>query len=113
MFNNRFLDRVAVITGGASGAGLAVAERIVAEGGKVAVWDLNKSAFAAAQAETGAQLCIEVDVTDPASIDAAAAQTVAQFGRLDLLLNSAGVTGPTTPALEYPRVAFSFSISEL
>ena len=106
MFNDRFLDRVAVITGGASGAGRAVARRIVAEGGKVAIWDLNAAGFDAAVAETGAQLCLEVDVTDPASVDAAAAKTVAQFGRLDLLLNSAGVTGPTTPALDYPRDAW-------
>ena len=106
MFKDRFCDRVAVITGGASGAGREVARRIVAEGGKVAIWDLNSAGFDAAMAETGAQLCIQVDVCDPAAVDAAAAQTVAQFGRLDVLLNSAGVTGPTIPVLDYPRDAW-------
>ena len=102
----RFANRVAVITGGASGAGRAVAKRIVAEGGKAVIWDLNSAAFDDAIADTGAALCIAVDVTDADAIDAATARTVSELGRIDLLLNSAGVTGPTTPALDYPRDAW-------
>ncbi|MEO6716926.1 MAG: SDR family NAD(P)-dependent oxidoreductase [Novosphingobium sp.] len=106
MFENRFSGRVAVVTGGASGAGKAVAARIVAEGGRVAIWDLNPAALSAARDETGAALAILADVTDAESIWKAAAETVAALGRIDLLLNSAGVTGPTTPMIDYPVDAF-------
>lgn len=106
MFENRFYGRVAVITGGASGAGKAVAARIVAEGGRVAIWDQNPSAVDAACDDTGAALAIVADVTDATAIAKATDETVAALGRIDVLLNSAGVTGPTTPLIEYPVDAF-------
>lgn len=106
MFENRFYGRVAVITGGASGAGKAVAARIVAEGGRVAIWDQNPSAVDAACDDTGAALAIVADVTDATAIAKATDETVAALGRIDVLLNSAGVTGPTTPLIEYPIDAF-------
>ena len=106
MFENRFHGRVAVITGGASGAGKAVAARIVAEGGRVAIWDQNASSANAACGDTGAALAIGADVTDAKAIAKATDETVAALGRIDILLNSAGVTGPTTPLTEYPVDAF-------
>jgi len=106
MFENRFHGRVAVITGGASGAGKAVAARIVAEGGRVAIWDQDASGANAACGDTGAALAIGADVTDAESIAKATDETVAALGRIDILLNSAGVTGPTTPLTEYPVDAF-------
>jgi 2-dehydro-3-deoxy-L-rhamnonate dehydrogenase (NAD+) len=103
VFDERFAGRVAVVTGGASGAGLATARRIVTEGGKAALWDFNPAALDAARAEINGVLTVAVDVTDASQVDEAAARTIKAFGQVDVLMNSAGVTGPTTPVLSYPR----------
>ena len=84
----RFAGRRAVVTGGASGIGEAVAKRIAAEGGKVAIWDLNGG--------------IKVDISDYASVEKAVAETIKQIGGIDILVNSAGITGPTVPLIEFP-----------
>jgi 3-oxoacyl-[acyl-carrier protein] reductase len=84
----RFTGKRAVVTGGASGIGEAVAKRIAAEGGKVAIWDLNGG--------------IKVDISDYASVERAAAETIKQLGGIDILVNSAGITGPTVPLVEFP-----------
>ena len=84
----RFTGRRAVVTGGASGIGQAVAKRIVAEGGKVAIWDLNGG--------------IKADISDYASVEKAVAETIKQIGGIDILVNSAGITGPTVPLIEFP-----------
>jgi NAD(P)-dependent dehydrogenase (short-subunit alcohol dehydrogenase family) len=102
MFEGRFVGRVAVITGGASGSGKAVAERIVAEGGDVVLWDVDPDNLVRAQNETGARHIERVDVTDPKAVAAAAAATSATLGHIDLLLCSAGITGPTAPLQDYP-----------
>lgn len=94
-------DRAAVITGGASGAGRAVAHRIAREGGRVAVWDSSEEALARLAAEIGAEVTMKVDVTDPDAVGLAAEKTNDLFGRLDLLMCSAGVTGQTAPVAEY------------
>jgi 2-dehydro-3-deoxy-L-rhamnonate dehydrogenase (NAD+) len=102
MNEGRFEGRVAVITGGASGAGKSVAARIVAEGGAVAIWDADETGLDAARETMGASLALRVDVTDPEAVASAAAQTERALGRLDLLMCSAGVTGATAPVAEYP-----------
>ena len=84
----RFSNRRTVITGGASGIGEAVAKRIAAEGGKVAVWDLNGG--------------INTDVSDYASVESALKQTMSAIGGVDILVNCAGIAGPTVPLTEYP-----------
>ena len=84
----RFTGRRAVVTGGASGIGEAVARRIATEGGRVAVWDVNGG--------------IKVDVSDFASVERACSETVKQLGGIDILVNSAGITGPTVPLIEFP-----------
>ena len=67
MYSERFKNRVAVITGGASGVGLDVGARIVAEGGKVSLWDRDAVALARAAASIGADIHTQpVDVTDAA-----------------------------------------------
>ncbi|MET0374957.1 MAG: SDR family NAD(P)-dependent oxidoreductase [Rhizorhabdus sp.] len=100
--DNRFAGRAAVITGGASGAGAAAAQRLVAEGARVALWDMDEAALAAAAALTGAEVTLRVDVRDGDAVARAAAETNRAFGRLDLLLCSAGVTGATAPVADYP-----------
>jgi NAD(P)-dependent dehydrogenase (short-subunit alcohol dehydrogenase family) len=84
----RFIGRRAVVTGGASGIGDAVAKRLAAEGGKVAVWDLNGG--------------IKVDISNFESVEKALVETIQQIGGVDILVNSAGITGPTVPLLEFP-----------
>ena len=88
--------KVIVVTGGAQGIGLAIAERCVASGARVAVWDLRAEAVDAAVARlrTAAQAdvlgCV-VDVSSMASVQAALDATLAHFGRLDGLVNNAGI----------------------
>ncbi len=102
-YANRFAGRTAVITGGASGLGKAVAARIVAEGGRVCLWDLDAEGLKAAAAEVGAAHAVALDVSDQAAVAAAAqASNAALGGRIDILVASAGITGATAPVHEYP-----------
>jgi len=102
VYAGRFAGRAAIITGGASGLGKAVAKRIVAEGGTVALWDLNPEALAAAKDEVGATDVQALDVSDPAAVEAAAAASGAALGKVDVLVCSAGITGATVPVHEFP-----------
>ncbi|MCM8730548.1 SDR family NAD(P)-dependent oxidoreductase [Hephaestia sp. GCM10023244] len=102
IFANRFAGRTAIITGGASGLGKAVAQRIVAEGGTVALWDLNRDALVAARDEVGARDIQALDVADPAAVEAAAAASASVLGKVDILVCSAGITGATAPVHDYP-----------
>jgi len=92
--------RVAAITGGARGIGFAVAERFVQSGAKVALWDMD-GAEAAASRLQGA-IGIKVDVTDAAGVSSALAATERKLGPLDILVASAGITGPNAAVADYP-----------
>jgi 3-oxoacyl-[acyl-carrier protein] reductase len=96
--------RVAIVTGGAGGIGIHTAQRFLDSGYHVALWDNDANAL-----DTGASLLhpkavlnVVVDVTDPASVGNATSLTLATFGRLDVLVNSAGITGPNETTWEYP-----------
>jgi NAD(P)-dependent dehydrogenase (short-subunit alcohol dehydrogenase family) len=102
IYAGRFQGRGAVITGGASGLGLEAAKRITAEGGKVCLWDLSADALAQAQKETGAAHAIAVDVSNAKAVEAAAAQAQEHLGKIDILINSAGITGATHTVIGYP-----------
>ena len=102
MHEGRFQDRVAIVTGGAAGAGLAVARRIVREGGAAALWDLDEYALDKAANEDGATLTLQVNVADPDAVELATNQVREKFGRIDLLMCSAGITGETAPVDAYP-----------
>ena len=102
IFSGRFLNRTAVITGGASGLGLETAKRIVAEGGRVALWDRDAGSLARAGSQIGAASVHTVDVSDCEAVADAAAQSQAALGRVDILVASAGITGATAPVSEYP-----------
>jgi len=98
-----FKDRVAVITGGAVGIGYAVAQRLVASGARVSLWDRDPAALAKAKASLGAATDTRtVDVADAAAVDAAARAVAAVLSRIDVLVCSAGITGPNTTLWEYP-----------
>jgi 3-oxoacyl-[acyl-carrier protein] reductase len=92
--------RHAVITGGAAGLGLAIAQRMIASGASVTLWDRDAKALQAACAGLGSQAQgVEVDVTQHASV----VRAVTQTGRsVDILVNSAGITGPNTALWDYP-----------
>jgi 3-oxoacyl-[acyl-carrier protein] reductase len=102
IYAGRFQGRTAVVTGGASGLGLEVARRIAAEGGKVCLWDLNPESLAQGLSETGAAHIIALDVSDPKAVEAAAADAQAALGKIDILVNSAGITGATHTVIGYP-----------
>jgi 2-dehydro-3-deoxy-L-rhamnonate dehydrogenase (NAD+) len=101
-WQGRFEGRTAVVTGGASGLGKAAAARIVAEGGKVALWDLNPDTLKAAADEIGATHTVALDVADPNAVAAAAGASRTALGRIDILIASAGITGATVPVQEFP-----------
>jgi NAD(P)-dependent dehydrogenase (short-subunit alcohol dehydrogenase family) len=102
LYEGRFAGRTAIITGGASGLGRAVARRLVAEGGQVALWDVNADWLADVAGEVGAAHTALIDVSDAAAVAAAAADTAQALGRVDILVCSAGITGATGPVHEYP-----------
>lgn len=95
----RLLDKVAVITGGASGIGLATVRKFVAEGAKVVVADIDLAAAEAVVAELdasgheGATAAARVDVSDYAQVAATVRRAVDVFGRLDVIFNNAGIAG--------------------
>ena len=94
----RFDGRVAVVTGGVSGIGAGIAQRLAAEGARLSLWDRD----AAGLAQSGADHTAVLDVTDPAAVQAAAEEAAAALGRIDVLIASAGITGPNHPTWEYP-----------
>ena len=88
--------RVAVITGGARGIGYATAERLLSSGAKVAIWDVNgeRARLSADQLSSLGTVSVHtVELTDEAAVQAAAAETVAAYGRIDIAVNNAGITG--------------------
>ena len=96
-----FDDQVAVITGGAQGIGYAVAKRMIENGAKVVIWDFDTDLAQASASELGAT-ALHCDVSDWDSVQAAAQQTENQLGRIDVLVNSAGVAGANAVVEEYP-----------
>lgn len=95
----------AIITGGARGIGLAIAERMLASGARVQLWDRDGTAAAAAAqglAGRGDVGWSAVDVTDFASIEKAVAETEARLGKISILVNNAGITGGNRPSWEIP-----------
>lgn len=98
-----FDGRSAVVTGGAAGIGLAVAQRLAQSGARVALWDRDAQALARAARSMGAQTFAQtLDIADHEAVARAAAATASALGRVDVLVCSAGITGPNVPAWDYP-----------
>jgi 3-oxoacyl-[acyl-carrier protein] reductase len=97
--------RRAVVTGGAQGIGRAVAERFLASGAAVALWDRDAQLVASTAAELarhGAVHPVRVDITDAADVETATALTMDALGGIDILVANAGIAGPTTTLWQYP-----------
>jgi len=83
-----FAGRTAIVTGGAQGIGAAIVERLRGHGARVQVWDLEGSPG--------------VDVSDPRSVSRAADHALQELGRIDVLVNNAGIAGKNAAAVDYP-----------
>lgn len=103
----RLENKVAIITGGASGIGLAACERFLEEGAKVILADFNESQGTKQAAALDVQF-IQVDVADEQSVQQLVKQTMEMFGRIDILINNAGITDDATllkmDAAQFDRV---------
>lgn len=91
----------AVITGGAQGIGRAVAERFIASGATVTIWDVDRALSEQMCEETGASF-VNPDLTDWSAVQSATARTAAEMGGIDILVNNAGIAGPNELVPDYP-----------
>lgn len=98
----KFADRVAVVTGGAQGIGAAVVQRFVTEGVRVAIWDADLSRARQTATEIGDVTALQVDIADWGSVSGALDATIASLGRVDILVNSAGIAGANATVEDYP-----------
>ena len=99
----------AVVTGGGQGIGRAIAERLLASGAAVSLWDRDRSLTAAVTAELSSQGTVHhvaADVSDAAAVEAATAATISALGGIDILVANAGIAGPNLKVWEYPVEAW-------
>jgi 3-oxoacyl-[acyl-carrier protein] reductase len=98
-------NRHAIVTGAGQGIGRAVAERLLTSGAAVSLWDQDEAQLAEARtalAELGNVHSTCVDVTDPGAVEAALGHSVQALGSVEILVNNAGIAGPTMPSWDYP-----------
>jgi 3-oxoacyl-[acyl-carrier protein] reductase len=98
----RFAGQAAVVTGGARGIGLGIAQRLASEGCAVVLWDRDAAAFDAGVAGFVPAAVLAVDVSDAQAVQAAAIATLRAVPAVDVLVNNAGISGSVVPAWEYP-----------
>ncbi len=102
MQGEMFKGRTAIVTGGARGIGLACAAKIVAGGGRVALWDRDMPRAEQSAAALGQAIAVSVDVTAEESVAQALAETEKRLAAPDILVASAGITGPNATVAAYP-----------
>jgi len=105
MNNYDLKGQIAVITGAARGIGYAAAERLIASGASVAIWDVDAEVAKTAAASLGDKdrvFPVGVDISDWAQVERATQATTDNFGAIDILVNNAGIAGPNMPVWEFP-----------
>ena len=102
----RLRGQRAVVTGGARGIGRGIAKRLASEGCEVVIWDRDPGSFDAARAGFEPLATLAVDVADWASVEQGYAATIERTGKLEILVNNAGVNGPVAPVQDYPLDAW-------
>ena len=100
MNNINLKNKVAVVTGGAQGFGLAIAKRFLASGAHVVIWDRDEKILLSVEEKNITK--VVVDVTNFQKIEEATKETLSLFGRIDILVNNAGIAGPSYTTWEYP-----------
>lgn len=100
----RMQDKIVIVTGGSSGLGRATAEVMIAEGASVVIADVEQETGESVAEAIGAEFC-RTDVSNSSEVDALVADTIARFGRLDVMCNNAGVIA-TTPVLDTTDEAY-------
>ena len=97
-------NRVAVVTGGAQGFGLAVTERFIEAGAKVVIWDIDEDAIKKALDKVNSEnLSYQiVDVSNFENINKSLLETESKLGKIDIFINNAGIAGMNTTVAEYP-----------
>lgn len=112
MNNFDFRGRTAVVTGGAQGIGKAVAERLSDGGARLALWDMDTQlAQATADGLASEAIAVHVDVSDWSNVQAAYAQTISTFERVDIVVNSAGIAGSNASVADYDVDEFAQIVS--
>lgn len=94
---------VAIVTGGARGIGYAIAQRILQSGGTVSLWDVDQEALERARTELaslGDVGCVAIELTKEAEVQSSVQATIKRFGKIDILINNAGITGGNKPTWE-------------
>lgn len=106
MSDAEFAGRVAIVTGGARGMGAAAARRLVGDGAQVAIWDLNHEAAQAVAERLGGEKharAVSVNIGESRSIDEGIRETLEAFGRIDILINCAGIAGVNALVEQFPE----------
>jgi 3-oxoacyl-[acyl-carrier protein] reductase len=94
-------NKIAIVTGGAQGFGYAMVERFSASNAKVIIWDMDVSLMESLSLPKNVSY-MQVDVTTYESVEKATQQVLEQFGKIDILINNAGIAGPSFKTWEYP-----------
>lgn len=106
MIDYQLNGKTAIVTGGVSGIGLAVAETLAASGARISVWDLKQEAVdatvAALRSQGAEAVGIALDVTDEAAVEAAVQRTVTELGGVHIAVKNAGIGGPAASSGDYP-----------
>lgn len=104
-YENRFAGKNAIVTGGAGGIGFAVAERLLREGASLLIWDMDAKGLDEAKSALGGGANVQtaaIEITDSDAVERAMADATAGGFQPDILVHSAGISGPTMPMVDYP-----------